>query len=261
MMTIAPTMHGLIDRRILVNFRVQPDVIRKILPSYFRPKLVKGWAMAGICLIRLKSIRPRHFPLFCGMTSENAAHRIAVEWDENGFTREGVFIPRRDTSSALQAFAGGRFFPGVHHVATFEVKEDDQRFKLEMRSDDGVTFVQVNVHRASKLPDESIFESLDEASKFFARGSAGYSATRDPNCCDGLELFTSHWEVEPLDVQSVRSSFFDDLNQFPKGSIHFDCALLMQNIEHEWHVLPSIEHKNHLKGGCNEYGRLTAPYP
>jgi hypothetical protein len=249
MMIIAPTMHGLIDRRMLVNFRVQPDVIRKILPSYFRPKLVKGWAMAGICLIRLKDIRPRHFPTLCGMTSENAAHRIAVEWDENDFTREGVFIPRRDTSSALQAFAGGRFFPGVHHIATFDVEEDSGHFQLKMCSDDGVTFVQVDAQRASKLSDTSIFESLDEASEFFARGSAGYSATRDPNCCDGLELFTSHWEVEPLDVRSVRSNFFDDLNQFPKGSIHFDCALLMRHIEHEWHVLPSIERKNHLKGG------------
>ncbi len=249
MMTIAPTMHGLIDRRMLVNFRVRPDVVSNLLPPYFRPKLVKGWAMAGICLIRLKDIRPQCFPALCGLTSENAAHRIAVEWDENGFAREGVFIPRRDTSSVLQAFAGGRLFPGVHHVATFDLTEQDDEFQLQMRSDDGVTFVQVEAHRASKLPATSIFASLDEASEFFARGSMGYSATRNPNCCDGLELFTSRWEVEPLDVRSVRSSFFDDLSRFPKGTIHFDCALLMRNIEHEWHVLPRMTGMHNLKGG------------
>lgn len=111
MKTVTPTMHGIIDRRILVNFRVRPDALRKLLPPYFRPKLIGGWAMAGICLIRLKDIRPQGFPAFCGLTSENAAHRIAVEWDGDGTAREGVFIPRRDTSSMLQAFAGGRFFP------------------------------------------------------------------------------------------------------------------------------------------------------
>jgi hypothetical protein len=240
MMTMTPTMHGLIDRRMLVNFRVQPDVITKFLPPYFRPKLVKGWAMAGICLIRLKGIRPRCFPARCGLTSENAAHRIAVEWEQDGFTREGVFIPRRDTSSALQAFAGGRLFPGVHHVADFKVSEKEDEFKLQMHSHDDATFVEVQAHRTSSLPATSLFASLDEASEFFARGSVGYSATSNPNCCDGLELFTSRWEVEPLDVRLVRSSFFDDVNQFPKGTIHFDCALLMKNIEHEWHVLPRM---------------------
>jgi hypothetical protein len=241
MKTIVPTMHGLIDRRMLINFRVQQDVIRKLLPPHFRPKLVKGWAMAGVCLIRLKDIRPRSFPLPCGVTSENAAHRIAVEWEENGMTREGVFIPRRDTSSVLQAFAGGRFFPGVHHVADFDVEENNDEFHLDMRARDNGVFVEVHARRASRIPAASVFASLDEASEFFARGSIGYSATADPNCCDGLELFTSRWEVEALDVQSLRSSFFDDAAQFPKGTIHFDCALLMRNIEHEWHVLPRME--------------------
>jgi hypothetical protein len=34
-----PTIEGIIRRRILVNFRVDPRVIRSILPSRFRLKL------------------------------------------------------------------------------------------------------------------------------------------------------------------------------------------------------------------------------
>jgi hypothetical protein len=241
MISITPTMHGLIDRRILVNFRVEADIVRKILPPHFRPKLVKGWAMAGICLIRLKDIRPSALPLPCGITSENAAHRIAVEWEQDGVTREGVFIPRRDTSSALQSFVSGRFFPGVHHTAEFEVTEANDEFRLHMHSCDDAVLVEVNARRTSEIPETSIFASLEEASEFFARGAVGYSATDDPNCCDGLELITSRWEVEPLEVQSLRSSFFEDKNLFPHGTVHFDCALLMRNIEHEWHVLPRIK--------------------
>jgi Uncharacterized conserved protein (COG2071) len=239
MRTIIPTLHGVIDRRMLVNFRVQPEAVHKILPPPFRPKLVKGWAMAGICLIRLKDIRPRGFP--CGFNSENAAHRIAVEWEENGVTREGVFIPRRDTSSAVQAFAGESFSLGVHHVAKFEVVEAKGTYQLQMRSHDKVVFVEVHACRASRIPATSAFASLDEASEFFAHGSVGYATARNPNCCDGLELFTSRWEVEPLDVQLARSSFFEDAKRFPRGMIYLDCALLMRNIEHEWHVLPRME--------------------
>jgi hypothetical protein len=243
MNTLMPTMHGIIDRRMLVNFRVKPDVIQKLLPPYFRPKLVNGWAVAGICLIRLKDIRPRGFPAALGISSENAAHRIAVEWDENGITREGVYIPRRDTSSHLQAFVGGRIFPGIHHAADFEINEHADEFNLRMHSRDDATLIELKARRAATLPTGSIFKKVAEASEFFANGSVGYSATTDPNCCDGLELCTAGWKVEPLDVVSVKSSFFDDQTKFPIGTIHLDCALLMQNIVHEWRVLPQMKDK------------------
>jgi uncharacterized protein DUF2071 len=234
-------MHGIIDRRMLVNFRVHPETARKLLPPFFRPKLAGGWAMAGICLIRLKKIRPRGVPAICGIASENAAHRIAVEWDEAGVTREGVFIPRRDTSSALQSLAGGRVFPGVHHHANFEVAERDGHFQLRMHSHDNTASIELRARRTNELPRDSIFRSLTEASDFFARGSVGYSATDSPNCFDGLELCTFGWQVEPLEVNFVKSSFFDDKSRFPDGTICFDCALLMQNIKHEWRVLPRLQ--------------------
>ncbi len=236
-----PIMHGLIDRRMLVNFRVRPDTIRPLLPSFFRPKLINGWAMAGICLIRLKDIRPRGFGTLFGVSSENAAHRIAMEWDEQGQTREGVFIPRRDTSSRLQSFVGGRVFPGIHHLADYEVNETKNELRLQMRSRDDHTFVRVQARRAKQLPANSIFGSLEAASDFFARGAAGYSATATPECCDGLELTTGSWHIEPLEVTAVSSSFFGDKKVFPTGTIEFDCALLMRNIAHEWRSLPQLK--------------------
>ncbi|HEY2329337.1 MAG TPA: DUF2071 domain-containing protein [Verrucomicrobiae bacterium] len=73
-----PKIHGIIRRRMLVNFRVDPEIIQRQLPKRFRPKLHNGFAIAGICLIRLEQIRPKYFPSFLGVSSENAAHRIAV---------------------------------------------------------------------------------------------------------------------------------------------------------------------------------------
>lgn len=236
-----PTMHGIIDRRMLVNFRVRPETVSPLLPSFFRPKLVKGWAMAGICLIRLKDIRPRGFGPIFGVSSENAAHRIAVEWEADGITREGVFIPRRDTSSRLQSLVGGRIFPGVHHLADYVVNETEDDFQLQMQSRDDHTFVRLHARRAKQLPASSVFDSLEAASDFFARGAMGYSATTRPSCCDGLELATTSWHVEPLEVVTVQSSFFDDRRGFPTGTIKFDCALLMRNIAHEWRTLPQMK--------------------
>jgi hypothetical protein len=230
-----PIIRGLIDRRILVNYRVDPGVLSRVLPEPFRPKLVNGRGMAGVCLIRLKHIRPRFLPAFCGIASENAAHRIAVEWEHGGERREGVFIPRRDTSSRLNTLVGGKLFPGVHHHATFHVEEQGGRYRVALDGDDGGTHLLVQGRVGPDLPAGSVFASVEEASAFFRQGSLGYSVTGHPGEFDGLELRTFAWRVEPLAVERVESSFFEDRTLFPAGSVEFDCALLMRGIDHEWH--------------------------
>src|SRR4029453_2665240 len=108
-----PSVQGVIRRRILVNFRVDPEVMRAQIPARFTPKLHDGKAIAGICLIRLEEIRPRSLPAFVGLASENAAHRVAVRWrGEGGEEKEGVLIPRGDTCTSLYSISGGRFLPG-----------------------------------------------------------------------------------------------------------------------------------------------------
>src|ERR1051325_3642411 len=230
-----PIIRGVLDRRILVNFRVDADVLARQLPAPFRPKIVKGKGMAGVCLIRLKNIRPRFLPSYFGISSENAAHRIAVEWDQGGKTKEGVFIPRRDTSSRLNTLVGGRLFPGVHNHAAFRGREHDDRYRIEIASDDRQTHLMVEGHVAQELPAGSVFGSTKEASAFFERGSLGYSVTGEPGKFDGLELHSFNWQVQPLAVEKVESSFFENEKLFPPGSVEFDCALLMRGIEHEWH--------------------------
>ena len=235
-----PAVRGVIDRRILVNFRVDPSVLAGLLPEPFRPKLVNGAGMAGVCLIRLKDIRPRWLPSWLGLSSENAAHRIAVEWDHDGERREGVYVPRRDTSSRINAAVGGRLFPGEHHHATFRVEERDDLYRVALGSDDRRTHLLVEGRLGSGQPEGSIFGSLAEASAFFERGSLGYSATARQGEFDGLELRCFGWRVEPLAIGRLESSFFDDRDRFPAGSVEFDCALLMRGIDHEWHGRESL---------------------
>lgn len=229
-----PVIRGTIDRRMLVNFRADPEIVAKLLPTPFRPLCFRGRAMVGICLIRLRHIRPRFLPVPWGIGSENTAHRIAVEWEIGGIRRDGVFIPRRDTSSLLNSLAGGSLFPGEHHRAAFTVHESGAEFDVRMQSRDGKADLHVTAEIARSFPNNSVFESIDEASQFFQRGSLGYSVTRNPARFDGLELSCKSWGVEPLHVSHVESSYFSDRTRFPEGSIEFDCALLMRGIKHEW---------------------------
>ncbi|MEP6569728.1 MAG: DUF2071 domain-containing protein [Acidobacteriota bacterium] len=230
-----PVIQGVIRRRILANFRVDPEVMQRQLPARFRPKLQRGYAVAGICLIRLEHIRPRYVPESVGLNSENAAHRVAVLWEEDGAAREGVFISRRDTNSQLNHLLGGRVFPGEHHQSSFRIEENEAHISISLESSDSAVVVKVEGSTVAALPANSIFSSLAEASAFFEAGSLGYSVTHDPNRLDGLNLKTEQWLVEPLEIRTISSSYFSDETKFPPGSIEFDHALIMKNVAHEWH--------------------------
>lgn len=230
-----PVIQGIIRRRILANFRVDPEVMQSELPSRFRPKLQGGLAVAGICLIRLEHIRPRLMPEIIGLNSENAAHRVAVTWDEDGVGREGVFISRRDTSSQINHLLGGRIFPGEHHQASFSVTESESEISLVMKSEDAKVKLEIAGRIAREMPASSVFSSLADASTFFEGGSVGYSVTSDPGRLDGLKLETKEWRVEPLEVERIYSSYFSDEMKFPPGAVEFDHALIMRNVQHEWH--------------------------
>ena len=226
-----PAIHGYIDRRILINFTADPKVVGKIIPFPFRPKIYKDKAIVGICLIRLKKIKPKGLPDFIGVNSENGAHRIAVEWDENGEIKSGVYIPRRDTSLKLNALVGGRIFPGKHYSAKFNVAENNGNYHIDFTSSDN-TEIYIDAKETSLFNDNSIFGTLANASDFFEHGDLGYSPNKGK--FDGLRLKAYQWEVRPLEVSKVKSSFFENEEYFPKGSVSFDNALLMTNIEHEW---------------------------
>jgi uncharacterized protein YqjF (DUF2071 family) len=236
-----PTLTGLIRRRLLVNFRADAEVVQRILPEGLTPKLHGDRAIVGICLIRLEEIRPKGLPSFIGVASENAAHRIAVEWTgKDGLRQEGVFIPRRDTDSALNVMAGGSIFPGVHHRARFDVRDNGDSVSISMTPERDAAAIEVSGVEAGSLSASSCFASIEESSAFFERGCIGYSATRDQDRLDGIKLCTRGWRVQPLEVHDVHSGFFSDERRFPKGSVEFDHALVMRNIPHEWLALDPL---------------------
>jgi len=93
---------------------------------------------------------------------------------------------------------------------------------------------------AECLPSSSLFPTLDEAAGFFSLGATGYSATRRVGHYHGMDLHCLSWGIEPLEIEYARSSFFGDTSKFPKGSVELDCALLMRDIDHEWHSRPDL---------------------
>jgi hypothetical protein len=230
---MAKSVDCTIERRLLVNYRIEPELVMAQLPAPFRPQVRSGWAVGGVCLIRLRGIRPPHVPEAFGLTTENVAHRFAVEWDDNEGTHTGVYVPRRDTGSCLASFAGGRVFPGEYRPARFDVKDVGSHISIDVRSRDSAIQLSVSAHRADALGG-ALFGHLSEAIDFFRQGSRSYSPGSAPGVLDGVGLDCPAWEAQAVSVDEMTSSLFDDTRVFPAGTCELDSGLIMRDLPVRW---------------------------
>ncbi|MDB4055767.1 DUF2071 domain-containing protein [Akkermansiaceae bacterium] len=221
---------GIIDHRILLNFRIDPEVMKKNLPEEFTPKVVGGYAIGGICQVSLSEMRAKGMPSIVGTGSHNAAHRIAVDSSQG----EGVYVTRRDTNSWLNTMSGGRVFPGVYSKANFDVSASGDLYSVRIENKKKELIMSISAEVVSELPEGSVFESTEEVSDFFKTGNIGWSSKEQSNQFDAIELKTVEWGMEPLKVKESFSAYFSNTSIFPKGSVEFDSAMIMRNLKHSW---------------------------
>ncbi len=217
----APPLHGRIERRILLDCSVDPDVAARQLPPGFAPRLLDGAAVVGVCLIRLADLRPPGAPAALGRTVTAAAHRISVVGPDG---EPGVVVPRRDTTSRAAVVAGGRVWPGVHHRAAITWAEDDS---VTVAAADGTRVAVAVADHGTHLPDP------DAVSTFHAAGVVAWS----PGRTERLEVATlgcGTWRARPVGVARASSSWLADPVAFPAGSATLAGALLMEDVPVVW---------------------------
>ena len=235
-----PTLEGMIARRVLLNYWMDPEVARRLVPAPLEVVTRNGLAVAGICLIRLERLRPKGLPAAVGISSENMAHRIAIRYPAEGGMRDGVFIWRRDTDSLLATRLGGLVFPGAHRDAEFRVEEDDDGFGVEVLTEDGAADVNFRARFGAEWKWTLLFPRFADVCGFFERGDCGFSCALRGDALEGMQLRTLRWEMSPLGIADLRSAFYDNAKQFPCGSVGFDCGVVMRGIPHEWHELADV---------------------
>jgi hypothetical protein len=237
---VLPALEGVIRRRILLNFRADPNAVAPLLPAPLEVLTYGGFAIVGVCLIGLERLRPKGIPGALGLSSENMAHRIAVRYPTRDGMHDGVFIWRRETDQWLVTLLGGRLFPGVHNRAGFVIDEGRDGLSVAVKTEGGLADVDFAGSYETAWQPDSIFPKFDNAVEFFRRGDCGFSCSLRAGRLDGLRLKTLQWEMSTLRTTRLYSAFFQNGERFSSNAIHFDCALLMRGIPHEWHEISDV---------------------
>jgi hypothetical protein len=123
----------------------------------------------------------------------------------------------------------------VQTRARFSLDETATRFRVSM-SAPGIR-VAVDA-RLGGAWTSSLFPTVDAASAFYRDGAVGWSPRRDGEGAEPLQLTSTEWAVEPAELLSIQSSFFDAL---PQGSAVLDSAVAMRDLPFVWdtpHIVP-----------------------
>ncbi len=91
-----------------------------------------------------------------------------------------------------------------------------------------------------RMPAGSVFSDAAAASRFFGCAPAGYSPRPGTRALDGVKLECDGWNLEPLTVEQVRSSYLERSVHVPPGRAAFDSAFLMRGIDTTWTALPAL---------------------
>lgn len=96
------------------------------------------------------------------------------------------------------------------------MKETEKNYHIAFKSSDNTSLL-IDAKVSDKFNNGSVFENLETASEFFENGDICFSPKG--NKFQGLKLQTFNWSVRPMEVLNVKSSFFENKNLFPQGSI------------------------------------------
>jgi hypothetical protein len=226
-----------LERRLLVNYRVDPEVVSGLLPRPFAPRLVNGYAIAGVCLIHMSEVRPKNLPAALGVDIQGSAHRVAVTWtDRDGVEHPGVYILRRDSGSRIVGLIGRRAL--AEHPARFLTSETENAIDIDVRSRDGRGSVCVRSRLSNELKS-SVLGTLPDARAFFEHGGPGYTLVR-PGRFTGVALTAASWDMAPVEMSEVQSAWLGNPDLFPAGTAAPDSALVMRRTDSSWRSVPML---------------------
>jgi len=214
-------VHGVVERRLLVTYRLDPDVAKEVLPAPLQARLIGGYAVAGIALAHVGRIRPAGLPAVVGLSRETGMHGIAVEWGTTRSLHTGVFVMHRDS---VGAGPGRR----LRWAPRFTVDERADGLRVAYTSRDHAVRVDVDVSLAAGLAGSALFRDVRAAIRFLELD--GPEGTSWGPSLRGLKLSAGDRCFGAARVRTATSSIFADTSVFPPGSLHVDSALLLRDL-------------------------------
>lgn len=225
---------GVLENTVLLNFRTDAEVLRRLLPSPFEPRLVDGYGLVGILLFTMKDLTCETTMGFPSPPSDHVLYRIAVSWKQGGRTFHGMYLLRHEVNTRLPVRQRRR---GLFPVAGIPVRWHKGSVSSSIEwtlKNKAKTKLHMKAKISSSFSGGSVFRSLEEASDFFATERAAIAPRFQKSIFSNTHFLPLQWPVQPLFVQKLTTDVDQLHNLFPQGQIFFDSGLIWPKIPCKW---------------------------
>ena len=214
----------------LVNFAIDPEIMRRRLPPEISPDLYADKAFLSVVIADMEKMRPAFLPRALGITYNQVVYRAVVRCGGE----RGVHFLRSDADNRLMSLAGDllTFFHFNHSRVT--QKQEDGRYYFDLESGDQADIHATFdvAHQSQHMPTASRFRSLAEAQSFLVELYAAF--TSDSRHISTVRIKRGEWKVSVVEDLRGVYEFMDGSVLFPSGSAHLDSVFYVSDVSYYW---------------------------
>lgn len=225
---------GILEDTVLLNFRTDPNVLKRLLPAPFVPRLVDGYGLVGILMFKMRDLACETNMGLPSPPSDHVLYRVAVSWQQGTRTHHGMYLLRHEVNTRLPVRQRKRgLFPVAAQPVRWHKAPEAGKFEWSLQTRNR-TRLKVQARLAAYFPPGSVFDSLDQASVFFQKERAAIAPRFQKSVFANTRFLPLNWAVKPLFIESLQTDMDQLGNLFPKGHIFFDSGLIWPQIPCKW---------------------------
>jgi uncharacterized protein YqjF (DUF2071 family) len=229
-------MRTMFRRCLLVNFAVDPDVMRRLLPPDIEPDLYEGDAYLSVVVAQMDKMRPAFVPRLLGVTYNQIVYRVVVRCGDE----RGVHFLRSDADNRPMAVLGNAFSSFRFHRSAIELAERGGRLELDVHTTSPVpagihaTYAVADAGRS--LPSTSAFPDLATATSWLVELFTAFAHSPGRSDIDVVRITRGAWEVQVVDDLRGRYDFLTSgRGPFPSGTARLDSVFFVGDVPYVWH--------------------------
>lgn len=224
-------------RCLLVNFALDPAVLRQALPEHIEPDEYRDRAFVSVVIAQMDKLRPLGVPKILGFTYNQIVYRAVVRCHGE----RGIHFLRSDADSRLMCFIGNLITILKFNHAEIDVSEEQGQVRVDVTTANTDADIHASydlAHTTKRMPPSSLFPSLPEAQDWLVELFAAFDFDATKNKIEVLRIKRGDWRVSLVEDLGGEYKFMQR-GRFG-GHAQIDSIFFAEELPYHWFRLERI---------------------
>jgi len=231
-------MRTVFRRCFLVNFAVDPDVLKRHLEHPIVPEIHGGSAFLSVVIADMERMRPAFVPTVFGVSFTQVVYRAVVKCQGE----RGVHFLRSDANNRLMCALGNALTFFHFNFSRVQWKEANGHIQFDLAAN---PLHHADIHACFDLsaaeqclPDTSRFTSLQEAKEFRVELYSAFDSVSKR--ISRVRIRRGDWNTQVVRDWTAVYEFMNGGEVFPTGSAVLDSVFYVRDLPYYWNTLDTL---------------------